>query len=120
MGGRGDLGTDLIFEFENGMGWGSFVITLWRDWLTDKVMAELYLNDRQMQAVMHAKTSGRISTGEYRAMTKTSESTALRELRHLTKLCVLEKVGGSGRAAHYVVAKGKPVINPSNPSAIDD
>jgi ATP-dependent DNA helicase RecG len=99
---------------------GSFVITLWRDWLTDKVVAELHLNDRQVQAVMHAKTSGRISTGEYRAMTKTSESTALRELRHLTKLCVLEKVGGSGRAAHYVVAKGKPVINPSNPSEIDD
>jgi ATP-dependent DNA helicase RecG len=99
---------------------GSFVITLWRDWLTDKVMAELHLNDRQVQAVMHAKTSGRISTGEYRAMTKTSESTALRELRHLTKLFVLEKVGGSGRAAHYVVAKGKPVINPSNPSEIDD
>lgn len=99
---------------------GSFVITLWRDWLTDKVVAELHLNDRQVQAVMHAKTSGRISTGEYRAMTKTSESTALRELRHLTKLCVLEKVGGSGRAAHYVVAKAKPVINPSNPSAIED
>jgi len=99
---------------------GSFVITLWRDWLTDKVVAELHLNDRQVQAVMHAKTSGRISTGEYRTMTKTSESTALRELRHLTKLCVLKKVGGSGRAAHYVVAKGKPVINPSNPSEIDD
>src|SRR3990172_6540292 len=73
-----------------------------------------------MQAVMHAKTSGRFSTGEYRAMTKTSESTALRELRQLTKLRVLEKVGGSGRAAHYVVVKAKPPINPSNPSEIDD
>ena len=99
---------------------GSFVTTLWRDWLTDKVLAELHLNDRQIQAVMYVKTSGRISTGEYQAMTKTSESTALRELRQLTKLCVFEKVGASGRAAHYIVAKAKPVINPSNPSEIDD
>jgi len=99
---------------------GEFTVALWRDWLTEEVVAELHLNDRQVQAVMHAKTSGRISTGEYRAMTKTSESTALRELRNLTKLCVLEKVGGSGRAAHYVVAKAKPVINPSNPSDLDD
>jgi predicted HTH transcriptional regulator len=81
---------------------------------------EIILNDRQIQAVMYVKTSGRISTGEYQAMTKTSESTALRELRQLTKLCVFEKVGAFGRAAHYVVAKAKPVINPSNPSEIDD
>lgn len=99
---------------------GEFTSTVWRDWLTDKVLVDLHLNDRQMQAVMHAKTSGRISTGEYRAMTKTSESTALRELRQLAKLRVLEKVGGSGRAAHYIVAKAKPVINPSNPSEADD
>ncbi|MFA4827916.1 MAG: ATP-binding protein [Thermodesulfovibrionales bacterium] len=99
---------------------GSFVITLWRDWLTDKVLAELHLNDRQIQAVMYVKTSGRISTGEYQTMTKTSESTALRELRKLTKLCIFEKVGASGRAAHYIFAKAKPVINPSNPSEIDD
>jgi predicted HTH transcriptional regulator len=95
---------------------GEFTIALWRDWLTDKVVTELQLNERQVKAVRHAKISGRISTGEYRAMAKISESTALRELRHLTKLCVLEKVGGSGRAAHYVVAKAKPVINPLNPS----
>ena len=26
---------------------GEFVIKLWRDWLTDRVLAELQLNDRQ-------------------------------------------------------------------------
>ena len=73
-----------------------------------------------MKAVAHVKTKGKISTGEYRALTETSESTALRELRQLTKLFILEKVGGAGRAAHYVMAKAKPVINPSNPSKTDD
>ncbi|MEE4352988.1 MAG: ATP-binding protein [Desulfatiglans sp.] len=93
-----------------------FVVTLWRDWLTDEVMSKLDLNDRQVRGVAHAKSKGRISTGEYRDMVKVSESTALRELRQLTKLGILEKVGDTGRAAHYIVAKVKPVINPSNPS----
>jgi hypothetical protein len=39
-----------------------------------------------------------------------------RELLQLTKLGILEKVGVAGRAIHYIVAKEKPVINPSNPS----
>ena len=93
-----------------------FVATLWRDWLTDAVMAKLDLNDRQVQAIAHTKRKGRISTGEYRDMANVSESTALRELRHLTKLGILKKVGDTGRAAHYTVVKAKPVINPSNPS----
>jgi predicted HTH transcriptional regulator len=73
-----------------------------------------------VRAVAHAKSTGRIRTGEYRDMVKVSESTALRELRQLTKLGVLEKIGGAGRAVHYIVAKVKPVINPLNPSERDD
>ena len=95
-------------------------MTIWRDWLTQDVLAGYHLNERQMRAVAHVKSKGRISTGEYRDMVKVSESTALRELRQLTKLGVLEKVGGTGRAAHYIVAKAKPVINPSNPSLKND
>ncbi|MEA3239067.1 MAG: ATP-binding protein [Candidatus Bipolaricaulota bacterium] len=95
---------------------GSFVITLWRDWLTDRLMAELGLNDRQRQVVKHAKATGRIDNAQYRDITDVSESTALRELRQLAQLGVLEKVGHTGRAAHYVTAKHKPVINPPNTS----
>jgi predicted HTH transcriptional regulator len=105
--GKADLPTP---DFEERA--GQFVTTLWRDWLTDEVMAKLDLNDRQVRAVAHAKSKGRISTGEYRDMVKVSESTALRELRQLTKLGVFEKVGGTGRAAHYIVARVKPVMNP--------
>ena len=94
-----------------------FRTILARDVLTESVLEKLGLNERQLKAVKYVKEKERISTGEYRDMTKTSESTALRELRQLTKLGVLEKVGTSGRAAHYIIAKAKPVINPSNLSA---
>ena len=97
-----------------------FRTILARDIFTESVLEKLGLNERKLKAVKYVKGKGRISTGEYREMTKTSESTALRKLRQLTKLRVLGKVGTSGRAAHYIIAKAKPVINPSNPSAKDD
>lgn len=97
---------------------GSFVITLWRDWLTSKLLAGLGLNDRQQQAIMQAKATGRINNAQYREIAGVSESTALRELRHLITLGVLEKVGGTGQAAHYAIAKTKPVTGEQggNPS----
>lgn len=47
-------------EPDFGLRAGSFVVTLWRDWLTDEVVAQLSLNDRQRQSVLIAKTSGRL------------------------------------------------------------
>ncbi|HEY8856977.1 MAG TPA: ATP-binding protein [Rugosibacter sp.] len=90
---------------------GSFVITLWRDWLTDEVLAGFHLNDRQLQGIRHAKVTGRISNAKYREMTGVSESTALRELRQLTTLGIFEKVGGTGQSAHYAAAKTPPGRN---------
>lgn len=96
---------------------GSFVITLWRDWLTDKVMAGLQLNERQLQAVRYAKIKGRINNAQYRDITGTSARTALRELRHLTSLGILDKVGGTGQATHYAIGKAKPIVEQKeNPS----
>ena len=95
---------------------GSFVVTLWRDWLTDEVMAQLHLNDRQRQAIAQVRATGSISNAQYRDVTGISERTASRELRQLGNLGVLERVGGTGRAAHYVMARSKPAINPPNPT----
>ena len=94
-----------------------FVVTLWRDWLTAEVLARLGLNAQQMAAVRQLKSSGRISNSEYRALTGASESTALRELRHLVAHGIIEKANATGQAAHYVYVKRKPVTNPSSPSA---
>jgi ATP-dependent DNA helicase RecG len=48
---------------------GSVVVTLWRDWLTDEVMAGLELHDRQRAALSHVKSRGRISNSEYQDLT---------------------------------------------------
>jgi ATP-dependent DNA helicase RecG len=93
---------------------GSFVITLWRDWLTSRAIAGLDLSDRQQQVIRHTKATGSINNAQYREITSVSERTALRELTQLVKLGVLEKVGATGRTVQYVIAKHKPAINPSN------
>lgn len=92
-----------------------FVTTIWRDWLTDAVMDELGLNERQRKAVWLAKEKGELSNSQYRNMTNVSESSALRDLRELVTCGFFVKLGGTGRSTAYTVARQKPVINPSNP-----
>jgi len=89
---------------------GSFVNTLWRDWLTKEVLAGYNLNARQKKAVNHAKVTGRINNAQYRDLTGISPRTALRELRQLTDIGIFAKVGGAGQSAHYIIAKAKPTI----------
>lgn len=79
---------------------GSFVITLWRDWLTDKVLAELDLNNRQLQAVEYVKLHERITNAEYQRVTKAPQRTATRDLNELVQKGVLE-LEGKGRGAQY-------------------
>jgi predicted HTH transcriptional regulator len=95
---------------------GQFVTTVWRDWLTDSVLAGAGLSDRQRKVVLHTKVSGRMTTSEYQKMARVSESTALRELRQMVELGILVRTGLTGRGAFYSVARRKPVKNPSNPS----
>ena len=95
---------------------GQWVVTLWRDWLTEEVIQRLNINERQRAVVLHMKVSGRITTSEYVKMTSVSESTALRELRQMVRKGILEKVGTTGRGAFYSLAQRKSVRNPLNPS----
>lgn len=92
-----------------------FVAVIWRDWLTEKVLAGLNLNDRQRTAIMHVKINGRITNSEYQQITGVSDSTALRDLGALESEGIFERVGTTGRRAHYALRR-KPFKNPSNPS----
>jgi predicted HTH transcriptional regulator len=85
---------------------GSFVITLWRDWMTDKVLAELELNNRQVQAVAHVKKIGRISNSEYQQLTGATRKTAARDLDGLVAKNVFMRVGEK-RGSYYVLAERK-------------
>ena len=62
---------------------GEFGATIWRDWLTDEVMAGLGLNERQRKAVVVIKVDGRITNAVYQKVTSASRPTAIRDLADL-------------------------------------
>lgn len=96
---------------------GEFVATIGRDWVTEDFLARLELSGRQTRGLMHVKTHGRISNSTYRRTVGVSESTALRDLRSLADMGLLRKTKGTGRTAHYELAKVQPAVNPPNPSS---
>ena len=82
-----------------------FVVTVWRDWLTDEVLADLNLIDRQKKAVTLLKAKGKITSGEYREHTGIEARTATRDLNALVKKGVLIR-HGEKRGTYYTLRKG--------------
>jgi ATP-dependent DNA helicase RecG len=95
---------------------GVFIVTLWRDALTDKVLAGLDLNERQRKAIAYIKERGNISNAVYQKLAGGARRTALRELAELVRHGVVVLVG-SGRGAHYTVAAKRATNAPNTPSA---
>ena len=91
-----------------------FVVTVWRDWLTNEVIGSLDLNDRQRSALTHLKTIGRIGNTEYQSLFGVAKRTAHRDLIDLVKKGVLEKIGTTGKGTAYVLWKGA-IKGPSGP-----
>lgn len=83
---------------------GQFVQTIWRDWLTDKVLAEMGLNDRQKAGLLHVKKVGTITNSEFQSLTGANRKTAARDLNGLVEKGVLERIGVK-RGAHYVLVR---------------
>ena len=83
---------------------GQWTVTLWRDWLTDKVLAQLQLNDRQRRAISLLKTAGRLSNADYQKLTKAIKKTASRDLEDLRRKGIVLKIGKTGRGTYYVLA----------------
>jgi predicted HTH transcriptional regulator len=94
---------------------GSFVATIWRDWLTPEVLAGFTLNERQIKAITYLKIKGEITNSEYQELTGSHSQTALRDLRDLMSSGLVEKIGTTGRSTRYRLRK-KPDINPTNPT----
>jgi predicted HTH transcriptional regulator len=85
---------------------GEFTITIWRDWLTDAVMDELGLNERQRKAIAFVKTNGRITNKEYQGALAVSKPPASRDLELLRRIKVFTKVGSTGKGTYYVLSRG--------------
>ena len=95
---------------------GEFVVTVWRDWLTEAEMARLALNDRQRLALTEIKTRERLANADYQELAAISSKTAARDLDDLVARGVLVRVG-MGRGTHYVLASkrdNKPDKNGTN------
>lgn len=84
-----------------------FVLTLWRDWLTEAFIDGLGLNERQKQGLTQLRKEGRIRSSDYQTLTGSSRQTATRDLDDLVRKGVILRVG-AGRGAHYVKAKEMP------------
>ena len=82
---------------------GEFVVTVWRDWLTEAEMARLALNDRQRLALVEFRTRERLANADYQELAATSRKTAARDLDDLVARGVLVRVG-TGRGTHYLLA----------------
>lgn len=89
-------------EFEERQ--GSFVLTIWRDWLTGETLAQLQINEWQMLALTFLKANRRISNPEYQKLASTTKKTATRDLGDLRKRGVVEQRGERGPGVHYVLA----------------
>ena len=86
---------------------GSFVTTLWLDWLTDGEMGQLGLNDRQRRVIDHLKgSSGSITNSEYQERFSVAKRTASLDLGKLVTLGLIEKTGTTGKGVHYRLSKG--------------
>lgn len=84
---------------------GEFTTAVWRDWLTENVLAGLQLNERQKAAVTFVQTHQRIDNATLRQLTGAIYRTASRDLDDLVRKGVLALVGKTGRGAHYVLAR---------------
>lgn len=85
---------------------GSFVVTLWRDRLTNEIIASLGISDRQGRALAQVRKVGRITNSDYQKIAGVTRKTAVRDLDALVAKGVLERVGEK-RGSHYVLARGK-------------
>jgi predicted HTH transcriptional regulator len=92
-----------------------FVVTIWRDWLTEEMINKLDLSERLAKAVVIIKKSGRSTNSEYQAAFKVSRITATRDLDALCQKAILQKVGTTGKGTYYQFAR-KRITNASKES----
>jgi ATP-dependent DNA helicase RecG len=85
---------------------GEFTIAVWRDWVTEKVLAGYNLNDRKQRAIQFLKAHGSITNSQYQREFSVAKRTASLDLADLVSAGLVEKEGSTGRGVQYRMAKG--------------
>lgn len=101
-------------EFENWQGGVRVVFS--KDPYTPERLRAMGLNERQVNAVRHAKAQGRITNEQYQKIAGVSKPTATRDLEMLVSEGLLEKVGTTGRGVYYVLRARKGLKGLTNGS----
>ncbi len=87
----------------------SFVVTIWRDWLTDQVIEQLDLSDREKVGVNILRLKGKLTSAQYQQETNVSRQTASRDFDNLVKKGVIERCGEK-KSTFYVKRRSMPQI----------
>jgi len=94
---------------------GQFVVTLWRDWLTEAVLAAMELNVRQIQAIHYLKVSLQMTNADYQRIVGCPPRTATRDLNLLVGKGLIE-LQGKGRGAYYLLVRKRATNAPNAPT----
>ena len=82
---------------------GGFIITLFKNNLTEELLIKLGLNDRQVKAVLFVKEKGRITNKEYQGLFDVSRETASRDLVKLAELGIFTNSGSKGAGSFFIL-----------------
>ena len=80
---------------------GGFLVTLFKDNLTEEQLIKLGLNDRQLKAVNFVKEKGKITNKEYQKVFGVARMTATRDLAELVQKGVLKSSDTKGAGSYY-------------------
>jgi predicted HTH transcriptional regulator len=93
-----------------------FCVTIWRNWLTRDRLGEFNLNLRQADAIRYLQEHRRINNTKYQEVTGVAKRTALRDLKQLMELGLIERIGTTGKGTYYILSKGA-IKGPKGPRA---
>jgi ATP-dependent DNA helicase RecG len=88
---------------------GGFTITFRKDMFTHEYLSTLKLNERQIEAVIFVKKTGKITNTTYQRIGNVKKRTATNEISKLVELNILERIGTTGKGTLYVLRKGKNI-----------
>ena len=82
---------------------GGFIITLFKNNLTEELLIKLGLNDRQLKAVFFVKEKGRMTNKQYQGLFAVSRETASRDLAELTEIGIFINSGSKGAGSFFKI-----------------
>lgn len=82
---------------------GGFILTLFKNTLTEEQLTKLGLNNRQIKAVLYVKEKGKITNADYQKLFSVARRTATRDLTGLVEKGILRSNEAKGAGSFYEI-----------------